>query len=135
MQSLFTFSFWFNLHAVPFLPAVGRALAVLFAALIAGGVACAFAARMRQASKEWRRALGRLSSHLVWTGLIGFLLWMFNEQWVPILSMRFFFVLWFIWFLGGFYPIYRYVWVEVPEKMKLHEERLEREKWLPKKKR
>lgn len=135
MQSLFTLSFWFNLHAVPFVPVMERVLIVIFSVLVVSGIACAYAARMKHAGKEWKRALGRLSSHLVWTGLIGMLLWFFNERWVPILSMRFFFVIWAAWFLWGWYPVYRYLWVEVPEQMKMQQERVEREKWLPKKKR
>jgi hypothetical protein len=135
MSSTFlTLRYWFSVRAIPFVPVVDRILPVAFAVITVAGIGMSVLSLKKSFPKPTRRAFGRLGSHLTWTGLFALLLWSFTYQGIPILSMRFFYVLWFAWFVWGFYPIYKYLFIEVPSQEKLYEERKEAEKWLPKKK-
>jgi len=134
MHPLLTVQYWFNIRAIPFLPVFERILLVFFAAFVIAGIASSLMQLVKSFSKETRRAFGKLGNHLTWTGLIGLLFWTFTWQGIPILSMKMFFVLWAIWFVWGFYPIYTYLFIEVPEKNAMRQEREVAEKWLPKKK-
>src|SRR5262245_15924853 len=118
MRSLLTLQYWFSLRAIPFVPVVDRVLLVAFAVITVVGIGISVLSLKKSFPKPTRRAFGRLGSHLSWTGLTALLLWTFTYQGIPILSMRFFYILWAVWFVWGFYPIYRYLFVEVPEQEK-----------------
>lgn len=134
MQELLTLHYWFSIRAIPFLPVVERGLLVFFGIFTVVGIGTSLFLLRGGFAKPTKRALGTFASLLTWSGLVGLLLWLFTYQGVPVLSMRFLFVPWIVWVVWGFVSIYRCLWVEVPEKQKLYEERMAREKWLPKKK-
>lgn len=134
MHPMLSLDYWFSIRPIPFTPAVERGLLVFFAVFAVVGIAAYLVPLKRGFSKPAKRALSRFASLLTWSGITGLILWTFSYQQVPALSMRFLFVLWLIWPIWGFYAIYRYLWVELPKKEKMREERIEREKWLPKKK-
>ncbi len=134
MQELLTLNYWFSIRTIPFLPVAERGLLVLFGVFTLVGISTSLFLLKKGYAKPTKRALGKFASLLTWSGLVGLLLWVFTYQGVPVFSMRFFYILWIIWIIWGFYSIYKYLWVEVPEKRKMYNERLEREKWLPKKK-
>lgn len=134
MHPFLTLEYWFNVRAIPFTPIVERALIVAFVVWTFVGIGAYLFQLKRGFSKPAKRALRKFASLLTWSGIVGLVLWVFTYQRVPVFSMRFLYLLWIGWVVIGFYSIYKYLWVEVPAKRKLHEERLEREKWLPKKK-
>ena len=134
MHPLLTLSYWFSIRPVPFGPVAERALLIVFAAFVLVGVASYLVLLKRGLSKTAKRAIGKFANLLTWSGIVALILWTFSFQGVPILSMRFLYVPWLIWVLWGFYAIYRYLWVEVPEKRKMYAEFQEKQKWLPKKK-
>jgi hypothetical protein len=134
MQDLLTLNYWFSLRVIPFTPAAERGLLVLFGIFTIVGIGTTLFLLKRKFAKPTKRALGKFASLLSWSGLFGLLLWLFTYQGVPVLSMRIFYIPWVLWVIWGFYSIYKYLWVEVPGKQKIYDERIEREKWLPKKK-
>jgi hypothetical protein len=134
MGDLLTLNYWFSIRAIPFLPVVERGLLVLFGAFTLVGIGASLFLLRGGLAKTTKRALGKLASLLTWSGLVGLILWVCAYQRVPVFSMRVFYVLWTAWILWGFVSIYRYLWVEVPRKQQMYQERIEREKWLPKKK-
>jgi len=134
MQDILTLHYWFSFRAIPFVPVAERSLLALFGIFTLVGIGTTLFLLKKCYAKTTKRALGKFASLLTWSGLIGLLLWLFTYQGVPVLSMRFFYVPWAVWVVWGFVSIYRYLWVEVPRKQKEYEERMEREKWLPKKK-
>lgn len=135
MQSLLTPQYWFSLSPTPFQPWAERFLLVIFGAFVVFGILTWIFELKGRFDKPMKRALERAASLLVWSGVVGFLLWSFSYERIPILSMRFFFLLWLAWVLWGFWRIYRYVWIEIPERARRERARAEREKWLPKPKR
>lgn len=134
MQELLTLNYWFSLRAIPFLPVAERGLLALFGIFTLVGIGTSLILLKKGYARPTKRALGKFASLLTWSGIVGLLLWTFTYQGVPVFSMRFFYLLWALWVVLGFYSIYRYLWIEVPAKQKIYNERLEREKWLPKKK-
>jgi Ca2+/Na+ antiporter len=95
----------------------------------------ALLARLRTGlEKTVRRALMRAASMFITMGLFGLFLWGVLYERVPYLSMRAWYLLWL--FLLGFwiYRIYHFVFVEVPARQKVSEEREAINKWLPKSK-
>lgn len=116
------------------MPGVQRALLILFAGLFVAGLIVWVVELRAHTSKLMKRALGRTATHLGWTGIVGMLLWAFDYERLPLLSMRAFYLAWGIWLIIGVCFIVRYVWIEIPALEARNRERVEREKWLPKKK-
>jgi hypothetical protein len=135
MQSLLTLKYWFALNPTPFLPWAERTLLVLFAAFTVFGIIVWVVEMKGGWGKAVKRALDRVASLLIWSGIVGLLLWAFSYERVPILSMRAFYIPWVIWIGWGAWSIWHYLWVEVPAKEDLYREQLDRQKWLPKSKR
>ncbi len=131
---LLTLSYWFATRPAPFAPVVSSVLLVVFAVILIGGITASIVPLKAGLSKTMKRACYRCAALLVSTGLGGLLLWVFAYQELPILSMRFFYIAWFLWIAFGLYGIYRYLWIEVPVQERMAKERQEREKWLPKRK-
>jgi hypothetical protein len=116
------------------MPGVQRALMIAFAGLFVAGLVV-WIIEMRSHMSKWtKRAMGKAAAHLGWTGIVGLLLWMFTYERLPVLSMRFFYILWAVWFVLGAVFVVRFVWVKIPELEARNKERMEREKWLPKSK-
>ncbi len=127
--------YWFNTTATPFLPLIDKMVLILLYGLLIAGIGCAVYAKYgKKMEKYLKRLLRRYASALTTAGAIGLLLYAFTWQRVPILSMRFFFVLWFVLFAYWIGTIVRFQIKELPARRKLREEQIAREKWLPKKK-
>lgn len=134
MTPLLTLGYWFNLQAVPFQPTVERVLLAVFATVTIAGIACYLIPLRRGMDKGIKHALLRLGAMLAWSGILSLLLWFFAWQQIPLLSMRAFYLPIAIWIVWGGISIARSVWIDLPAQRKAEAERLERERWLPKKK-
>lgn len=131
---LLTLSYWFATRPAPFHPLVEQGLLAFFSVILIAGIVAGILPLKAGLSKKTKRMCYRFASLFISTGIAGVLLWVFSSQEISILSMRFLFIAWFIWLAIGLYGIYRYLWIEVPERERLAKEREEREKWLPKRK-
>ena len=134
MSPLLTLGYWFSLNPTPFAGWSEMTLLIGFAALFVAGIGVWVFASRSSYGKMTKRALGRVASHLAWTGFIGLMLWVFAYEQVPLLSMRIAYVAWLIWFVVGAWVIGQYAWKEIPAMEARNRERMEREKWLPKRK-
>jgi hypothetical protein len=134
MPNLLTLTYWFSIRPAPFLPAVERGLLVVFAVWMLGGIIASLVLLKNGLGKTNRRVFEKTAGLLTWSGLTGLVLWAFEYERIPILSLRIFYVLLAVWIAFGLYDIIRYLRVEVPALQRLQEERIERERWLPKKK-
>ncbi len=134
MSTLLSLSYWFGTQPPPFLPMVERGLLAAFAVWTLGGIAASLFLMKQGLGKSTRRALEKTAGLLTWSGLTGLLFWSFAYEEIPVLSMRFFYVLLLAWIVYGVYDIIRFVSVTVPEQRRIEEEREAREKWLPKRK-
>lgn len=135
MSPIFTLGYWFSLTPFPFMTWSSRILLAGFGILLVAGIILGIIESRSKAIKPVKRAYGRAASHLGWTGFVGLLLWVFDYERIPLLTMRAFYVLWFAWFVWGAWSIGRYVWKDIPAFAARDRERMEREKWLPKSKR
>ncbi|HWR00182.1 MAG TPA: hypothetical protein VN397_05060 [Candidatus Methylomirabilis sp.] len=134
MPPLLTLPYWFTANPAPFQPWADRFLLVAFGAFVLFGVIAWIVEMKSRFGKPMKRALEKAASLLAWSGVVGLLLWAFSYERIPVLSMRFFYLLWLGWVLWGLWRIYRYVWVEIPALEQRSRERAEREKWLPRRK-
>lgn len=135
IEPILKLSYWFNMTAIPFLPAVDKAVLIVLYGLLVAGIACAIYAKLaKKMEKDMKRLLRRYASAATTAGVFGLLLYSFTWQRVPFLSMRFFFVIWFAVFAYWFWIIIRFQMKELPVRRKMREEQAAREKWLPKKK-
>ncbi|MBP9869053.1 hypothetical protein KBC59_00635 [Patescibacteria group bacterium] len=129
-----TLPFWFNPAPPPFLPLVDRLLLVLFVGFVVIGV-LAHLARLRGGlEKMTRRAISRAGTLLITMGLFGLLLWAFLYERVSYLSMRFWYLVWLGILIWWVYSIYKFVFIEIPQKQDQQKERDAINKWLPKSK-
>jgi hypothetical protein len=125
-------SFWFNTQTVPFMPWLGRFLPIFLGVFVLAGIGFSIYPRVVKLEKDLRRLWKRLAGCLGWAGFAGLVLYFFQWQYVPFLSMR---VLWLFW-LGGFgywgYEIWHDHFHILPAQRAKDLERAEYEKWLPK---
>ena len=130
---LLRFSFWFSLEAIPFTAWAGTLIFGLSVGLILGGIGVrAWISRKKSMDKDMRLVYRRVSSCLVWAGVVLNVLYWLTWLEIPVLSVRFLFLVW----LGGFawwaYAITHHVLKIMPaERAKLAEKQAY-EKWLPK---
>ena len=134
MHPLLTLGYWFSLNPTPFAPWAERALLVIFSVFLVAGIAVVIIKRRGKYEKPTRHAFDRVASLLSWMGLVGLLLWACAYERIPMLSMRALYVAWLAWVLVWAWFIVRYVWKEIPALEVRNRERMEREKWLPKRK-
>jgi fatty acid desaturase len=130
--ALFSLGFWFNLTAVPFLPWIDKALLILLTGLLLAGAALHVYIKKTSIPKDMRPVYVGATAWLVWAAVVGFLLYGFTWQRIPVLSMRLFWLFW----LGGFgywkYALWHAYKVEIPAARASAKEREAYEKWLPK---
>lgn len=81
---------------------------------------------------KWtRRAIDKAGNCLLSMGLLGLLLYFFDYEKIPILSMRIFYIAWLIILIIWAYFIYKFITVEIPAKLAQKQEREQVDKWLP----
>ncbi|MBM3205082.1 hypothetical protein FJZ48_03855 [Candidatus Uhrbacteria bacterium] len=135
--------FWFGLQATPFTPWIGRTILIIMLALVLMGVVTyvlsALASRHVQGldvtfPKLKRRWLRSIYGFGFTMGIFGWLLHWFTAQGIPVLSMRFWFFVWFvvcvIW-IRWLVKDYR----RILQQESAQSERASYEKWLPRSKR
>ena len=83
-------------------------------------------------AKEMRKPIRSFCALLIWFGLVGLLLYAFTWLRIPLLSTRFFLVLWVGSFAAWGWHIWRQIFVILPRKRKESAAREAYEKWLPK---
>lgn len=128
-------SYWFNSFPGPFTPIVDRMILILMSALFLAGIGVyVFRMLSKGLSKEAKRLLTRYAELLFSAGLSGLILYVFSWQQIPILSMRFFYVIWLAGFGFWTWSILRYQLKDLPKNRAAMAERMAYEKWLPKKK-
>ena len=137
IQPLFTLGFWFNLSAMPFTPWASWLIIGLMGALVLLG------AVLYVYVKKFGSHIGRERKHVMvdfailcfWSGVFGFLLYGLNAQSVPVLSMRFFWLLLLLVFALVFFYLAKRWFKTVPLLEKSLAEKEAYEKWLPRPKR
>ncbi len=132
LSSLLRPGYWFSLQAIPLLLwSRWMIFSVMIALLVCAIVLSSLGAR-KETEKSRRRILRRFAHVSGWAGTIGLILLGLTWIQVPILSMRFFFVVWFLGFGYWAWTILRYMTRELPLLNKRVAERAAYEKWLPK---
>jgi len=134
-MSLLTLSYWFGIHPSPFLPLVSRALLIAFAVWTVAGIAASLVRLKPGLEKTTRRILAKAATLFTWSGLTGLVLWAFEYERIPVLSMRIFYVVVLVWIVWGLWSIARYLRVELPAMRRMQSERAAAERWLPHSKR
>lgn len=128
MNNLFTLSFWFNQrpdHLLPFFRNSLVALIVSF--LILAILSFIFKKKPGLYAKLWEKIFNLSSTNIV----IGAVFLLFNDQRIPMLSARYWYILWAIGLATWIFFIVRYA-KTLPEKKKEFEKQREFEKYLPK---
>lgn len=133
---LFSLSYWFSLSAIPFIPWIDRALSIFCAALLVIGLGLSvYAVWAKGLERSHKKLLKDYAGMLMTAGLTGLLLWFLNSQSVPVLSMRFFWIIWLGIFVCWTYMIINYQFKELPKKIAEREKTEALRKWWPKPKR
>ena len=121
-------------HQTPVSDAWVYGLAALFGVLVLIGLVCSVLASIKKFKKPYRNFYFRLA---VWgwvMGLYGFVTLFFSMEQIWILSSRSFYLLWFIVGVWWLYYVILYRVQDVPRLIASAKERVEREKYLPKRK-
>ena len=133
---LFSLRYWFDSTPIPFLPIIDKIILFVLFGFIIGGIGCLVYRKMAKGLEKYlKKLLRRYANLLITMGAVGLMLYAFTWQRVPFLSMRFFFLLWAILLAYWFWIILRFQLKELPIQKKKRHEQMERDRWLPKKKR
>ncbi len=132
MQNLLTLSFWFSLYPPALTPWATRVMLVIFMALFIVGIVGKIYSIKTKLEKWTRRAVDKASGMLITMGVLGLMLFMFAYEQIPVLSMRFGYIIWFIILGIWLYFLYKFIYIEIPKQRKLKEAREHVDKWLPK---
>lgn len=109
------------------------ALAILFAAAIVGsGIIWIMLVRRERTNPMLEPIRQKLVNALFYTGFIGLLLVFFRWQGIPYFASRFWLLLWLIISIVWIGRIVYYLLKKFPKERSLFEERLVRERYLPK---
>ena len=124
--------FWFDTRPVSFTPWANALLLWGMLAVLLAGIGVRVWLKKQTMDKMARRVYRRLSALLITAGLIGLLLYWLTWAAVPVLSMRFFYLVWLFSFALWGYFIWRYAAHELPALQAKWAEKEAYEKWLPK---
>lgn len=128
MNNLFKPSFWLNQRPEQLLPIFKYSLlALIISFLILAIISFIFKKKTGLYTKLWERIFSLCSTNIV----IGLALFLFNDQTIPFLSARFWYLLWGAGLIVWVVFIFRYA-KTLPEKKKEIEKQREFEKYLPK---
>lgn len=132
IKPLFSLSYWFGVRILPFAPAISLTIQILMSALVLAGIALWVYVKLQKGiEKTLRRVLKRVATLCLTMGIVGWLFYGFYYEGIPVLSMRFWYVIWFAIVCWWTYDIV----IEYRKKKALQLAGLERakfEKWLPK---
>lgn len=134
LPSLVTPSFWFSTVPMPFSFWTDRVLIVLSLAFSLVGIIGLVYLMRASIEKRVRRVYQSTAWQLIWIGLVGLLLWSFTYERVPVLSMRFAWIVWLGWIAWVVWSTWRRLRIELPAESERYAERDRLAKWLPKKK-
>lgn len=109
-----------------------RVLLVVFTAILVVGIVGKIYSIKTKLEKWNRRAIDKASTMLLTMGVLGLLLFVFAYEQIPVLSMRFGFIIWLIILGIWIYFLYKFIYIEIPKQRKLKEAREHTDKWLPK---
>lgn len=132
IKPLLSFQYWFGTGVLPFAPLVSRGILILMSALVLTGIAIAIYLKLQKGmDKAIRRVWKRVAALCATQGIIGLLLYGFYYEGIPVLSMRFWYIVWLVILVWWAYDIaveYRKAKAD-----KIGDaERQKYEKWLPK---
>lgn len=134
IPSIFTVSFWFAVFPPPFLTWVDRTLLMLSVLACISGVVLIYLTRRLHAQKKLEQQVWNLTQMtLLWSGVIGLLLYTFTYERIPYLSMRVWWLALVAWTLWRCLTIWRLVYIKLPHARKEAAQREQYTKWLPKK--
>jgi hypothetical protein len=132
MLGFLSFSYWFSLFPPALLLTAQIAFGALFLVLVAAGLVTLYVFRRNAESKLRKRALGTIGQSLLWAGICG-LAWLFMTVFgVPLLGMRFWLVVGFLFFTWLLVAPVRALRSSIPEQERLASSKASYEKWLPK---
>ncbi len=132
MNNLLTLNLWFGLYPPPMQKSILYFFLVVFALFLLAGIAGKVYSLKSKIEKLYRRAFSKSGDMLITMGLSGLILWIFAYEQIPVLSMRFFYVVWFVCLMAWMYFLYKYIFVEIPKLLQAKKEREQENKWLPK---
>lgn len=132
MTPLLRFDFWFHLQAVPFTPTLGKMIFWLMVGLFAVGIVVRLLLLKSKWEKETRKNLRGVSALLLFSGATGLVFYAFTWQMIPVLSMRFFYLVWLFAYGWWAYRLVKHIYKDLPLLRQKNAERAAYEKWLPK---
>ena len=135
IQTLFQFSFWFDLFPNALSVSFERGFFLFFALFIVLGTVIRIVARGKKYDRDTvdvYRRIAFMSSVMGFTGLLWFF---FTYEEIYIFGARFWFLLWILGFGYWIYVIWHYVRVILPAKQEARGMKQELNKYLPRKKR
>jgi len=135
VRPLFTIDYWFNTRPTALEPFFQEFFFYFFITLIVGALVIGIIAKRKKKADPWiAQGFQRISSWCLTMGVAGLVIFFFTYERLPFLSMRFWYLLWFIAAIAWLIQIVHFFKTRVKvEKMKITEKE-NIEKYLPNKK-
>ncbi len=134
MNNLLTLKLWFNLYPPAMQSWILYFFLVVFSLFLLLGILGKVYLLKAKIEKLYRRAFSKIGNMLIIMGLAGLSLWVFAYEQIPVLSMRFFYIIWFACLLVWIYFLYKYIFIEIPKLIQFKKMREQENKWIPKSK-
>ncbi len=132
MPGFLSFSYWFSLYPPVLLRNAQIVLAAIFILLIGAGFLFLYVWRRQAPSKARKQALGAIGHSLLWAGIAGAFWLLMAVSGVPIIGMRLWLIVGFIFFAWLLSRPLRALRTSIPAEEQGALNRASYEKWLPK---
>ena len=134
LRPLFHPSYWLTLEPPAVYSGSGRTAVLVFLAMIVASVVIRRVYVSRAKDRPQAEVLRRVSSMLVWMGVVGCVLFFFSYEQIRMMGARFWYLIWLAGLVVWIAAIVRYAKRDVPNARKRDEDRRARDKYLPGKK-
>ena len=131
-KNLLSLDFWFSTRPGFLSPLALKVILALTIVLIVSAIALKIITKLKNFDVYFKRLFNKLAALLGWMGIILGILLFFGYERAPILSMRFFYLLWTAGLAVWVFFIVKYA-LTIPKLMKEMKDKKEFEKYLPKK--
>ena len=131
LEPLFRASFWFARIPAPLSPFFEKALFAFFGIILILGAVVRIVASNRKHDRFVKSIFDRVGTCLVSMGFVGVILYFFSYQRIPFLGMRFWFLVWGLFFVAWLGWILYYACKVVPKERQCLLNRMEQMKYMP----
>jgi amino acid transporter len=132
IQPLLKLSYWFDKRPPGFEPFFQQSLFFFFGALVVLALVITVVVKKKKKESPWiAKGFQKISSWCLSMGIAGLIIFFFTYERIPLLSMRFWYIVWLVGAVVWLVFIVRFFMKKIPEEKARIAEQKNKEKYLP----